>query len=208
MIKELAERYPILESAKADIEKAVSELTDCFKNGGKLLLCGNGGSSSDCEHISGELLKGFLKKRLLPKEQKETMKSRCPLLTEEELSLLEEGLPAIPLTSLTALMTAYGNDVSPELSFSQGVLALGKEGDTLLAISTSGNSKNVLAAAKLAKGKGMKVIALTGSDGGKLKEVSDTAICVPEKETYKIQELHLPVYHYICREVENYFFEE
>lgn len=207
-MNELINRYPKLESSKDDIEKAVSVIINCYEKGGKLLLCGNGGSSSDCEHISGELMKGFLKSRPLSQEQKAAMKKKCPLLTEKELSLLQGGLPAISLPSLTALMTAYGNDVSSELCYAQGVLALGVEGDVLFAISTSGNAKNVVAATKVAKAKGMKVVALTGKDGGKLKALSDVAICVDESETYKIQELHLPVYHYICSEVEKHFFEE
>ena len=206
-MNELINRYPKLESSKDDIEKAVSVIINCYEKGGKLLLCGNGGSSSDCEHISGELMKGFLKSRPLSQEQKAAMKKKCPLLTGKELSLLQGGLPAISLPSLTALMTAYGNDVSSELCYAQGVLALGVEGDVLFAISTSGNAKNVVAAAKVAKAKGMKVVALTGKDGGKLKALSDVAICVDESETYKIQELHLPVYHYICSEVEKHFFE-
>ena len=207
-MNELINRYPKLESSKDDIEKAVSVIINCYEKGGKLLLCGNGGSSSDCEHISGELMKGFLKSRPLSQEQKAAMKKKCPLLTEKELSLLQGGLPAISLPSLTALMTAYGNDVSSELCYAQGVFALGKEGDVLLAISPSGNSQNVVAASKGAKAKGKKVIALTGKDGGKLKEISDVVICADERETYKVQELHLPVYHYICSEVEKHFFEE
>lgn len=207
-MNELINRYPKLESSKDDIEKAVSVIINCYEKGGKLLLCGNGGSSPDCEHISGELMKGFLKSRPLSQEQKAAMKKKCPLLTGKELSLLQGGLPAISLPSLTALMTAYGNDVSSELCYAQGVFALGKEDDVLFAISTSGNSQNVVAASKVAKAKGMKVIALTGKDGGKLKEISDVAICADERETYKAQELHLPVYHYICSAVEKHFFEE
>lgn len=207
-MNELINRYPKLESAKDDIEKAVSVIINCYEKGGKLLLCGNGGSSSDCEHISGELMKGFLKSRPLSQEQKAAMKTECPILTEKELSLLQGGLPAISLPSFTALMTAYGNDVSSELCYAQGVLVLGKEDDVLFAISTSGNSQNVVAASKVAKAKGIKVIALTGKDGGKLKEISDVTICADERETYKVQELHLPVYHYICSAVEKHFFEE
>ena len=207
MINELTDRYPALKSSETEIKAAVSLLTDCFEKKGKLLLCGNGGSSSDCEHISGELMKGFLKRRPISEEQKLHMQKNCPQLDESELKLLQCGLPAIPLTSLSALNTAFGNDASPELSFAQGVMALGREGDVLFAISTSGSAKNVIAAAKVAKGIGMKVIALTGRDGGKLKAFSDVVICVDETETYKIQELHLPTYHYICSEVEKHFFE-
>ena len=204
---ELFERYPKLKSSKAEIEKGIELIIDCYKDGGKLLLCGNGGSSSDCEHISGELMKGFLKKRPLSESQKEEMKEKCPQLEDETLSLLQSGLPAISLPSLTALLTAFSNDVAPELSYAQAVLSLGKKGDILIAISTSGNAENVVSAAKVAKGIGVTVIALTGKDGGKLKDFSDVAIIVDESETFKIQELHLPTYHYICSEVEEYFFE-
>ena len=171
------------------------------------MLCGNGGSSSDCEHISGELMKGFLKRRALSESFKAEMKEKCPQLEDETLNLLQGGLPAIALTSLTALLTAFSNDVSPELSYAQAVLSLGKKGDILIAISTSGNAENVVSAAKVAKGVGMTIISLTGKDGGKLKDFSDVAIIVDERETFKIQELHLPTYHYICSEVEEYFFE-
>lgn len=204
---ELFERYPKLKSSEAEIEKAIELIIDCYKNDGKLLLCGNGGSSSDCEHISGELMKGFLKKRPLSESQKGEMKEKCPQLEDETLSLLQGGLPAISLPSLTALLTAFSNDVAPELSYAQAVLSLGKKGDILIAISTSGNAENVVSAAKIAKGVGMTVIALTGKDGGKLKDFSDVAIIVDESETFKIQELHLPTYHYICSEIEEYFFE-
>lgn len=204
---ELFERYPKLKSSKAEIEKAIELIIDCYKNDGKLLLCGNGGSSSDCEHISGELMKGFLKKRPLSESFKAEMKEKCPQLEEETLSLLQGGLPAIALTSLTALLTAFSNDVAPELSYAQAVLSLGRKRDILIAISTSGNAENVVSAAKVAKGIGVTVIALTGKDGGKLKDFSDVAIIVDESETFKIQELHLPTYHYICSEVEEYFFE-
>ena len=204
---ELFERYPKLKSSKAEIEKAIELIIDCYKNYGKLLLCGNGGSSSDCEHISGELMKGFLKKRPLSESQKEEMKEKCHQLEDETLSLLQSGLPAISLPSLTALLTAFSNDVTPELSYAQAVLSLGRKGDILIAISTSGNAENVVSAAKIAKGVGMTVIGLTGKDGDKLKDFSDVAIIVDERETFKIQELHLPTYHYICSEVEEYFFE-
>ncbi len=204
---ELFERYPKLKSTEAEIEKAVQLIIECYSKKGKLLLCGNGGSSSDCEHISGELMKGFLKRRPLSEEKKKEMQKRCSHLESEALDLLQAGLPAIALPSLTSLLTAFSNDVSPELNLAQAVLSLGQEGDILIAISTSGNAENVVSAAKIAKGIDMKVIALTGRDGGKLKNLSDIVIRVDESETYKIQELHLPVYHYICSEVENNFFE-
>lgn len=206
-MKELLMRYPQLEVCKEDIAKAVQMLIDCYENGGKLLLCGNGGSCADCDHIVGELMKGFLKKRPLSAEQKKKMQEQCP----ETLMLLDKlqgGLPAVALPSITALNSAFCNDVDPELIYAQPVMAMGKPGDVLIGISTSGNAKNVYAAAVTAKALGMQVIGLTGNTGGKLKEISDVALCVPEKETYKIQELHLPVYHYICAAVEAHFFAE
>lgn len=208
MFQKLLTRYPALESCAGEIEKAKDMLIACYGRGGKVLLCGNGGSAADCEHIVGELMKGFLSKRPLSSGQKAAMQKRCPDLCEEMLDKLQLGLPAISLPGLTALNAAFCNDVDPELIYAQSVLALGKPGDILLGLSTSGNAKNVCAAAKVAKGLGLTVIGLTGESGGQLKLLSDTAICVPETETYKIQELHLPVYHYICAAVEQHFFEE
>lgn len=206
MLNELTSRYPALEMCKNDIEKAISSVINCYENGGKLLLCGNGGSCADCDHITGELMKGFHNQRPLSDAQKTQMKQNCSLLDGEILAKLQCGLPAISLSSLTALNTAFCNDVDADLVYAQGVMALGKRGDILVAISTSGNSSNVLQAVKVAKGLGLTVVALTGESGGKLKELADVSICVAESETYKIQELHLPVYHHICARVEQHFF--
>ncbi|MBQ7343578.1 MAG: SIS domain-containing protein [Clostridia bacterium] len=206
MIKELIKRYPALDSCKAEIEAARDALIECYENGGKLLLAGNGGSSADCDHIVGELMKGFLLKRPIDESRKEQMQKSSPALDGATLDSLQMGLPAISLTSISALNTAFANDVDLELIYAQSVLALGKAGDVLIAISTSGNAKNVCEAAKVARAIGMKVIALTGRDGGKLKSLSDVCVIAPECETYKIQELHLPIYHYICAEVEKHFF--
>lgn len=153
-------------------------------------------------------MKGFLKQRPISVEKKKLMMDRCGQIDDEFLSKLQSGLPAISLPSITALNTAYSNDVDAELIYAQSLMALADEKDILIAISTSGNSKNVTAAAKIAVGLGVKVIALTGSMGGKLKKLADIAICVPATETYKIQELHLPVYHYICAAVEEHFFQK
>ena len=171
-----------------------------------MLLCGNGGSCADCEHIVGELMKGFLKKRPLCESKRADMKIRCDLVDDELLSKLQGGLPAIAIPSITALNSAFCNDVDPELVYAQPLMALAKENDILIGISTSGNSKNVFGAVKVAKALGIKVIGLTGKTGGKLKESADICICAPETETFKIQELHLPIYHYICAQVEKYFF--
>ena len=207
MIKELLSRYPNLNSCSDAIVNTKKELIKCYQSGGKLLLCGNGGSCSDCEHIAGELMKGFLKLRPLTDEKKTQMKAACPLVEDEMLNQLQRGLPAIPLSSFTALNSAFCNDVNAELVYAQTLIALAKEQDVLFAISTSGNSKNVVNAAKVAKALGIIVISLTGRDGGKIRELSDICICVPEIETYKIQELHLPIYHYLCAEIEKHFFD-
>ena len=207
MIKELLSRYPNLNSCSDAIVNTKKELIKCYQSGGKLLLCGNGGSCSDCEHIAGELMKGFLKMRPLTDEKKTQMKAACPLVEDEMLNQLQRGLPAIPLSSFTALNSAFCNDVNAELVYAQTLIALAKEQDVLFAISTSGNSQNVVNAAKVAKALGIIVISLTGGEGGKICELSDVCICVPEMETYKIQELHLPIYHYLCAEIEKYFFD-
>lgn len=206
MLNELLKRYPCLGSAREDILKAEDALINGFKNGNKLLLCGNGGSCADCEHIVGELMKGFLSKRPLTESQKAEMKTNCPEMDENHLLLLQRAVPAISLPSFTALNTAFCNDVEPELIFAQSLMGLGAKGDMLMAISTSGNSKNVVAAALTAKALGLKTIGLTGKSGGKLKSICDICICVPEAETFKVQELHLPVYHYLCARAEKELF--
>ena len=171
MLNELLKRYPCLEKTREDIIKAENALITAFKNGNKLLICGNGGSCADCEHIVGELMKGFLSKRPLSEEQKAKMKANCPEINDKYLSLLQRAVPAIALPSFTALNTAFCNDVEPELVFAQGLMGLGKKDDILLCISTSGNSKNVVAAALTAKAMGLKTIGLTGKTGGKLKSI-------------------------------------
>ena len=208
MLNELLNRYPSLCECKDDIEKAAKAIIDCYEKGGKLLLCGNGGSCADCEHIVGELMKGFLKKRLLSVEQKNKMKNNCNLVDDELLNKLQRGLPAIAIPSITALNSAFCNDVDPELVYAQPLMSLANENDILIGISTSGNSKNVFGAVKVAKALGIKVIGLTGKTGGKLKETADICICAPEIETFKIQELHLPIYHYLCASAEKRFFSE
>ncbi|MDD6478980.1 MAG: SIS domain-containing protein [Oscillospiraceae bacterium] len=202
----LYERYENLNTEKQNIENAKDIIINSFKSGGKLLLCGNGGSCADCDHIVGELMKGFLGKRSLSEEQKQKMINNADYINREWLEQLQGGLPAISLTSATALNTAFCNDVNPELLYAQQLMGLGKSEDVLFCISTSGNSKNVCAAAIVGKALGITVIGLTGKSGGKLKEIADVCICAPETETYKVQELHLPIYHYICAEIEKYFF--
>lgn len=208
MFKELMTRYPVLQDCQEEIRAAANSWIDCYEKGGKLLSCGNGGSCADCGHIVGELMKGFLQKRPLSEEQLTQMKARNPQLDVEKTRKLQRGLPAIALPDMTAVNTAFCNDVEPELMYAQALLGLGRPGDILLCLSTSGNSSNVVSAAQVAKGLGLQVIALTGKDGGKLKDLADICIRVPETETFKVQELHLPVYHYLCANTEQHFFSE
>lgn len=199
-------RYPILSATATEIRQATTMLVQGFRTGNKLLLCGNGGSCADCEHIAGELMKGFLLRRTLSSEQKQRMRQLCPQLDENYLDRLQQAVPAIALPSFTALNTATCNDVDPELVFAQALMGLGKKDDLLLCISTSGNSTNVVAAALVAKALGLKVIGLTGQMGGRLRDICDVCICVPATETVPVQELHLPVYHYLCAQIEAQLF--
>lgn len=201
----LIERYPVLKSCEKDLTEAYCLLRDSYKAGGKLLIAGNGGSAADAEHISGELMKSFKLKRPLPESLVEKLMQIHPEKGVYLSKTLEMPLTAIPLLGNDALNTAYINDVGGPGFFAQQLLGLGNAGDVFLGISTSGNSENILYAAVLAKAMDMKVIALTGAGGGKLKPLADSSICVPETETYKIQELHLPVYHCLCLMLENYF---
>ena len=202
----LINRYPVLEPVKEAIFQAYCLLEKCYEGGGKLLIGGNGGSSADSEHIVGELMKGFCKKRQVPEDfagkLMEADKERGKYLAEK----LQQGLPAIALTGHTALSTAYLNDVDGLLTIAQQLYGYGKKGDVFLGISTSGNSENILYAAAAARAMEIPVIALPGKDGGRLAKAADVAIIVPEQETYRIQELHLPVYHALCLMLEERFF--
>ncbi len=206
MLKNLIARYPHLSVCESKIKKSADVLIACYTAGGKVLTCGNGGSCADADHIVGELMKGFLKKRPLSDTKKQAMQAKCPELDDQTLACLQCGLPALSLCSLTALNTAFCNDVDPDLTYAQGVLAIGNPGDVLMCMSTSGNATNVILAAKVAKALGITVIGLTGAHGGKLRQIADVCICVPETETYKIQELHLPVYHTLCATTEAHFY--
>lgn len=198
-IDEVMARYTCLRECRADMIAAVELLVETAQSGGKILLCGNGGSAADCAHISGELLKGFLQRR--PVE-----KSELPELEEEIRSRLQKGIPAIPLPAFEAALTAFSNDVDASLAYAQLVFALGRKNDVFWGISTSGNARNVCAAAKTAKAMGLRTISLCGQSGGALAALSDRCIHVPETETYKIQELHLPIYHVLCAECEEKLF--
>ena len=204
----LIERYPKLVVCKEDIKKAYELLEAAYSNGRKLLVCGNGGSASDSEHIVGELMKEFKLKRKVYSDQAAALKEIDPELGQILADNLQGALPAICLTGHSSLTTAFMNDANADLVFAQQVNGYGKPGDVFLGISTSGNSKNVLYAAVNAKAKGLKVIGLTGAKENKLMRYADVCIRVPEIETYKIQEYHLPVYHCLCLMLEEKFFGE
>ena len=204
----LTERYPALQGCRAEIERAYDILEECFLNGGKLLIAGNGGICADADHIVGELMKGFKLPRKCSEDFARKLKKADPKRGEAIAAKLQGGLPAIALTEHQGLNTAFMNDVEGggDLVFAQQIYSYGKAGDVFLGISTSGNSKNVMNAVAVARAKGMKVIAFTGAGGGELASVADSAVKVPETETYMIQELHLPVYHCICLMLEERFF--
>ena len=204
----LLNRYPALEPCRDDILAATEAICSSYHAGGKLIVCGNGGSAADAEHIVGELMKGFLKKRPLSEELRQKIKAEVPQDADYLSENLQGALPALSLANQIALGTAFANDQAADLVFAQQVLGLGKEGDVLLAISTSGNSKNVVYAVEAARVCGLKTVALTGRSGGRLKGLSDITVAVPDDETYRIQELHLPVYHALCAAAEEEFFEK
>ena len=203
---EMIRRYPALESCKEDIEKACNAVIDCYSNKGKLLVCGNGGSCADADHIVGELMKSFEKKRPLPEDFKESLQSASSERGGYIAENLQNALPAISLCSHTSLISAISNDMDASLVYAQQIVGYGRAGDLLIAISTSGNSRNIIDAVITAKARGLTVIGLTGQNGGNMKPYCDIAICVPSNSTPEVQEYHLPVYHTICQIVENRFF--
>ncbi|MCB6944469.1 SIS domain-containing protein [[Eubacterium] rectale] len=202
----LIERYPQIDNCKKEIEKAYLVLEESYANGNKLLVAGNGGSAADSEHIVGELMKGVENPRKLSSEYKDKLMSVNDELGKVLGENLQMALPTIALDGHVALTTAYMNDCEPLLCFAQQVNGYGKEGDVFLGISTSGNSKNILYAAVVAKAKGMKVVALTGAKYSKLSQIADVTIKAPETRTYRIQEYHLPIYHCLCLMLEERFF--
>lgn len=206
-LEELAERYPTLDHITDSLLTAFATIKGSYENGGKLLIAGNGGSCADSEHIVGELMKGFVKRRPVPDEFVKELKEAAPEYWEKLAAGLQGGLAALTLTGHSALSTAYLNDVEGTMGFAQQLYVLGKREDVFLGISTSGNAANVLYAMSVAKAKGMKTIAMTGSEGGTMSRVADVTMAVPENETYRIQELHLPVYHTLCLMLEEYFFK-
>ena len=191
-------------------DKAVTQtivaLISCYQRQGKLLVCGNGGSAADAEHIVGEMMKGFCLPRRLSDNDKAQLASVAGDDTELLATKLQYGLAALSLVSHSALITATANDQDGQLIFAQQVWGIGQAGDVLLAISTSGNSQNVLLAAKAARAKNILVVGLTGGSGGRLAEICDITIKVPSNQVAEIQEMHLPIYHHICASVEAHFF--
>ena len=201
IFEELFDRYPDLSVCRDDIKKAYKLMRVCYENGGKVMICGNGGSAADSEHIAGELLKGFNLKRELSDADKSKFEDKS--IADN----LQYGLPAISLVSQTGLMTAFMNDESPENVFAQQVYAYASnENDVLIALSTSGNSKNIVNAVITARAKGIKTVSITGMSGGKLNSLCDVTIKTPSDRTFVIQEYTLPVYHALCAMTEAYFF--
>lgn len=206
-IAQLIERYPVLASVENEIRTAYQVLEKAYTNHKKLLVGGNGGSCADAEHIVGELMKGFVKKREIPKKMQERLLGLDQELGKHLANGLQSSLRAIAITGHAGFSTAFANDVDPEMTYAQQVNGYGDEGDVLLAISTSGNAKNLIYAALTARAKDMPVILLSGKDGGKLRAIADVSIVVPNQETYQIQELHLPIYHALCLQLEDKFFK-
>lgn len=205
-IDSLLKRYAQLETIEQDIVDAYLVMEECYSHDGKLLIAGNGGSAADCEHIVGELMKSFKIPRPVTSEYAARLESVNMEYGRELAKRLEVGLAAIPLASHAALTTAYINDVDGRLVFAQQLLGYGRSGDVFLGISTSGNSANILDATIVARASGIKIIGLTGADGGRLAKISDVAVKVPAAEPYLIQELHMPVYHCWCLMLEEKFF--
>ena len=205
-IELLIKRYPELESVKQELIEGYLIMEECYLNGGKLLIAGNGGSAADSEHIAGELMKRFVLPRPVSEDFAKKLQDVDPVRGKKLAEKLECALMAIPLVAHESLTTAYANDVDGDEVFAQQLFGFGRPGDVFLGISTSGNSKNVMSATVVARALGMKVVGLTGGTGGELKVVADVTVVVPEKETYMIQELHLPIYHCWCLMLEDKFF--
>jgi D-sedoheptulose 7-phosphate isomerase len=205
-LEALTTRYPDLAPIAGDIQQAYAVLLGCFQSGGKALLCGNGGSAADCEHIVGELMKGYLSPRSLPAAVREAILAGCPENGGYLANHLQGALPAVSLVSQVGLTSAIANDVAADMVFAQQVYGYGRPGDMLLAISTSGNSRNVLHAAQVARALGLRTIGFTGHTGGALRALCTVAICVPLQRTADVQERHLAIYHILCGTLEEAIF--
>lgn len=208
ILESMVTKYPELQSCRSETAQAGQLLIDAYRGGGKLLVCGNGGSAADSEHIVGELMKGFMSKRPVSDEFRALLAGLYPEAEEGRFiaERLQGALPAISLVSQTALLTAFANDVSAETVFAQQVYGYGRPGDVLIGLSTSGNSINVVRAIQVAKALGLRTIGLTGADGGRVHALCDVTIRVPYDRTPDIQERHLPIYHALCVAVEEAFF--
>lgn len=206
ILTDLLNRYSELQPLKEQVAVAAETIIEAYKNGGKVLVCGNGGSCSDADHIVGELMKSFEGRRPLAKELQDELISLSPETGKMLAEKLQQGLPAISLTVHQSLITAIANDISGEVIYAQQVVGWGNKGDVLIGLSTSGNSQNVIDAMIVARAKGLKTIGMTGETGGKMREWSDVLINVPQRRTAYVQELHLPVYHALCMLVEIEFF--
>ncbi len=205
-LSSLFQRYPTLAACESDLSAALAICIECFTAGNRMLICGNGGSAADAEHIVGELMKSYLKPRPVPTEFRERLATLEPEFGSEIGEHLEGALPALSLCGHPSLASAYANDVAPGMVFAQQVYGYGRPGDLLLAISTSGNSHNVLTAAVVARAIGLRTLGLTGASGGRLRNVCDITIRAPAEKTPEAQELHLPIYHWLCETIEAHFF--
>ena len=206
ILNELITRYPAIADLAGEIERAADLIIDTYRAGGKVLICGSGGSAADALHIVGELMKSFVLRRKTDKDFLAALSKTAGEDYDYLQKNLEGALPAIALVENSALQTAFSNDVAGDLAFAQQTYGYGNAGDTLIAISTSGNSRSGVLAAKVALAKGMNVIALTGEGGGKLGKLANVCVAVHDRETFRIQELHLPIYHALCLIVEDEFF--
>lgn len=205
-IEQLISTYPELDACAADIQAASEVLRDCYRRGGKLLTCGNGGSAADAEHIVGELMKGYMLKRPVPEDTRARLLALNPQDGDYLATHLQGTLPAISLVSQTSLISAIANDTAADIVFAQQVYGYGREGDVLLGLSTSGNARNAIHAMQVARALGLHTVGLTGPTGGLLKPLCEVCICVPGESTAAIQERHMPIYHVLCAMLEEEFF--
>jgi len=206
IIEQLFTAYPLIELLRMETTAAAEAIIACYKQNGKLLICGNGGSAADAGHIVGELMKGFLLRRPVPQPIRTALRDNDRQYADYLADNLQGALPAISLVEHSALISAFSNDVTADMAFAQQVYGYGKVGDVLIGISTSGNAANIVNAIRVANALKLVTIGLTGESGGVMRDICDIAICAPSSETYVVQELHLPIYHALCAAVEHEFF--
>jgi D-sedoheptulose 7-phosphate isomerase len=205
-IENMIRAYPDLAVCEPEVKRTFEILRDCYRKGGKVLICGNGGSAADSEHIVGELMKGYFSKRPVPQEVRDRFAAAFPAEGDYLANHLQGALPTLSLVSQTSLITAFANDVAAELIFAQQVYGYGVEGDVLIGISTSGTSQNVVYALQVAQVMGLGTIGLTGRSGGKMKALCEVTVCVPAEITPEVQQRHIAVYHTLCGMLEEEFF--